>query len=128
VNGATTSTNVGIGTTTPTASLDNSGTFKMGVNGTVNKNIISFAGTLSGTTVPGLAGSTDLTVTIPTANEPTTTQATVEISPSFDLPDGVSIASARLSATDTVKIRFANTNIAAATLSSTTVYITIHEF
>jgi hypothetical protein len=154
VNGATACTNVGIGTTTPIAALDDSGTFKMGVKGTINKNIISFAGTLSGTSIPAgvttistsgitiitttvvqsvnnptfAAGSTDLTVTIPTTDQPTTTQATVEVSPSFDLPDGVSIASTRLSAVDTVKIRFVNANTTAATLSDTSVYITIHEF
>ncbi len=139
-----TSTNVGIATSTPntSAALDVNAKFKLGDIGTVNKNVVSFASTLGTTaiaagtggpifitgTVTFTASVTDVTLTIPSsANYLTSTQATVEISPSFDLPTGVSIASARMISTSQVKVRFVNASTTAQTISGQ-LYVTINEF
>jgi hypothetical protein len=148
-NGATTSqnnalilgnssVNVGIATSTPStsASLDVNGNFKFGDIGTVNKNIVSFAYTLGTTGLAAgsfgvssfAASSTDVTVTIPSAsNYLTSTRATVTVSPGFDFPASVSIASARMISTTQLKIRFVNASTTAANISGS-LYITINEF
>ncbi|MBS1567614.1 MAG: hypothetical protein JST39_24740 [Bacteroidetes bacterium] len=143
--------NVGIATTSPAAKLDAAGTFKLGAKGTAEKNLTSFtfttsattlnAGTASGSTTVGAlggtfpvtvtysAGATDVLVTIPAANQPTTTQATVNVSPGFDLPAGISIAWARLISTTQVRIRFLNASTTAQSISaSQSIYISITEF
>jgi len=140
------SVNVGIGTSTPntSAKLDVNGSFKLGSTGTVTKNSISFSVSVSSTTIAapttsiltilGLnvlgsyaAGVTDVTVTIPSSSYPSGTQGTVVVSPAFDLPGSVAIASARLISTSQVKIRFLNAGSASQSLSGT-LYITITEF
>ena len=140
----TSTTNVGIATSTPntTAALDVNAKFKLGDVGTVNKNVVSFSSALGTTgiaagiggsivfagTVTFTASSTDITVTIPAAaNYLTSTQATVTVSPNFDLPTGVSIASARMISTSQVKIRFVNATTTAQTIAGN-LYITINEF
>ncbi|MET0466591.1 MAG: hypothetical protein ABW007_25760 [Chitinophagaceae bacterium] len=132
--------NVGVGTTTPTAVMDVAGTYKNGAKGTVQKNTISFeAATASNTSlgsatlvVVGLGyapAETDFNFTIPAANQPTSTRATVTVSFDRDLPANVSISAARLTSTTNVKIRLANAGTAAQTLASgTKFYITITEF
>jgi hypothetical protein len=139
-----TSVNVGIRTSTPstTAGLDVNANFKLGDVGTVNKNVVSFASTLASTslaagtggtifyigTVTFQASSTDVTVTIPSSvNYLTSTRATVTVSPAFDLPAGVSIASARMISTSQMKIRFVNATTDAQTISGS-LYVTINEF
>ena len=136
---------VGINTTTPAAQLDVAGTYKLGATGTANKNVISFAYTLpSAVTVPagtasvvilGLgpvsytSGTVDVSPAIPSSTQPSSTRATVSVSPDQDLPANVSIASARLSAATTVKIRFHNGSTTATTLpAGMNLYITITEF
>ena len=134
--------NVGIGTTAAQAPLDVNVNFKAGAKGTVEKNIVSFATTLSTTAIAAGTGgtiilggvvtysaiATDVTVTIPSAaNYLTSTQATVAVSPAFDLPSGVSIAYARLTSSSQVKIRFMNASTTAQSISGT-LYITITEF
>jgi hypothetical protein len=140
----TSTTNVGIATSTPntTAALDVNGKFKLGDVGTVNKNIVSFSSTLGSTslaagtgglifyigTVTFTASSTDVIVTVPSAtNYLTSTRATVTVSPAFDLPTGVSIASARMISTSQVRIRFVNATTDAQAISGN-LYITITEF
>ncbi|MEO8710678.1 MAG: hypothetical protein ABI405_01075 [Parafilimonas sp.] len=155
-NGATTSqtnalvlgnssANVGIGTSTPNTNtkLDVSGFYKLGSNGTVTKNSISFSSTVSSTTintqyttvtvfltpnVVTLNGNTnyvDVTFTLP--NAATNTQATVIVSPGFDLPDDIVIAFARLTSTTQGKVRFMNLGAAARTFSGT-IYVTVTDF
>ncbi|HEX5151928.1 MAG TPA: hypothetical protein VFW07_10790 [Parafilimonas sp.] len=136
--------NVGIATTTPNtgARLDVAGTYKMGASGTVSKNTVMFASALASTAIPAgtggnivlggvvafTASSTDITVTIPSnSNYLTSTQAAVNVSPSFDLPVGVSIASARMISTSQVKIRFVNATTTAYNISGS-LYISINEF
>lgn len=135
------SVHVGIATSTPstTASLDVNAKFKLGDIGTVNKNVVSFASTFGSTTISAGSGSTsfgfnftasstDITITIPSSsNYLTSTQATVSVSPSFDLPTGVSIASARMISASQLKVRLVNATTTAQTISGT-LYVTINEF
>ncbi|MCG2614030.1 hypothetical protein LZZ85_07045 [Terrimonas sp. NA20] len=132
--------NVGVGTTTPTASMDVAGTYKNGAKGTVQKNTISFEAATSGNTSLGSAtlvvvglgyapAETDFNFTIPAANQPTSTRATVTVSFDRDLPANISISAARLTSTTNVKIRLANAGTAGQTLANgTKFYITITEF
>ena len=136
---ATSSGKIGVGTAVPTAKLDVAGTFKLGAAGTVNKNQVSFAAAVpASTTAPASAmsvvlpnsytpGIKDITIAIPTGNQPTTTQATVVVTPNFDLPGTVSIAFARLSATNQIKVRFINASTAAQAITGT-LYFTVTEF
>jgi hypothetical protein len=140
---------IGVGTTTPKANLDVNGAFKLGASGTVEKNVVSFAYTppadatvTAGTAITAIIAATgsqysvtfssgiyDMTIPIPGSITLSGTQATVTVSPSADLPTNVSIASARLGSTSTVKIRFINSSTGAQTLpTSTSYYITITEF
>lgn len=131
--------NVGVANTAPTAKLDVGGTYKMGAKGSVNKNEISFSAAIPASTVLpngqlvvlGLgygAGSLDVNFTIPSTNLPTSTQATVVATPAFDLPNYVSIAFARLTSVNTVKVRFMNNSSAGTIALSGNLYFTITEF
>ena len=129
------SNNVGIHTTTPQANLDVNGNFKLGQQGTVTKNIISFAQNVgniyfnAGTILFYSADSTVVNVSIPVGSQPTTTQAVVMVSPNKDLPPAVSIAYARLTSTSNVKVVFVNASSSSALqVSNLTLYITIIEF
>ncbi|MBB4805016.1 hypothetical protein HNP38_000288 [Chryseobacterium defluvii] len=130
---------VGINTTTPnaSASLDANGAYKLGSTGTVNKNMISFSATVnnninSGTSafLGGLSASRvlDIDITVPAANRPTSTQAVVNVSPAFDLPGSVSIASARLTSVSNVRVRFLNNDVSNSQTISGTLYVKINEF
>jgi hypothetical protein len=133
---------VAINTTTPNSStkLDVSGAVKLGAKGTVEKNVISFEISFaSNTTVPGASmntlfstfspGALETTVTIPAANTPTTTRGSVSISADQDLPSNVSIASARISSTTGVKVRFLNSGTGNQTIpAGLKLYVTITEF
>lgn len=134
--------NIAMGVTTTTAKLDVNGTYKTGAKGTINKNQISFAGSIPVNTQ--IAGATlvilslgyaptaaEYTFTVPTANAPTSTQASVSVSFGADLPASCTLAFARLQLISTVysvKIRILNHGTATATFAATPVYITITEF
>lgn len=135
--------NIAMGVTNTTAKLDVNGTFKLGVKGNVNKNQISFAGSISaGTTINaatlvviGLGYNptqAEYTFTIPaSANYPTSLQASVAVSFGADLPANCTLAFARLQLISTVysvKIRILNHGTSTATFVATPVYITITEF
>lgn len=131
---------VGINTSTPNASsrLDVNGTFKLGTTGTVNKNVINFSTSVNNSISSGdstfltgafnSSGILDVNVAIPVANRPTSTQAVVSVSPNFDLPGAVSIASARLTSPSNVRIRFMNTDRNNAQTIVGTLFVTISEF
>lgn len=134
--------NVGIGTTSPAVGtkLDVVGSVKIGAAGNAVKNMVTAVTTFSSTQTVGAAalntlnatltpGSLDITYTLPAANTLSSSQATVQASPSFDLPTGVSIASARMISATQVKVRFLNSSTTARTLSSgSSLYLTITEF
>ena len=132
--------NVGIATLAPTAKLDAAGTFKLGAKGSVNKNLFSFdytstgAISLPGATIGALASSytvtnTDVLWTVPTASQPTGTRATVTLTPAFDLPSGIVIASARMISTTQVKVRFINTGTTNQSIPNASLfYFTINEY
>ena len=126
--------NIGLNTTTPSANLDVNGTFKLGNLGSVNKNIVNFSASITGATIPtGFSAITivgisvisfntnndyvDVTITTPSTF--TTAQGVVFASPASgnNLPNGVSIASAKLSSPTQVKIRFLNSSTSAQTVS-----------
>lgn len=107
---------MGIGTAVPTANLDAAGTFKLGGNGTVQKNIINFSATLVSTVltvgngngaVPAIAY---ILFDIPgtASSHPTSTRTTVVVSPAFSFPNFGIISSTRLISTTQVEVKFIN--------------------
>lgn len=136
--------NIAIGITSTTAKMDVNGTYKLGANGTINKNQISFASTIPSSTSIGGAtlvilglvytpASRDLTFDIPVTNTPTSTQATVAVSFGADLPASVSVAFARVqlnAGVYQVKMRLLNSGTTTTGTFSTAVpvYFTITEF
>ncbi|MBL0145107.1 MAG: hypothetical protein IPP48_04490 [Chitinophagaceae bacterium] len=103
VNGSPTSASVGIGTTTPTARLDVANTFKLGSVGSINNSMIRANVVID---VGSIAANSELDVLVTIANISAFTA--VSVSPSADIEAGVSIEWARVSAANTVKIRFRN--------------------
>jgi hypothetical protein len=128
---------VGIGASAPIAKLDAAGTFKLGTTGTVNKNQINFASTLATSTVTAgsvntitstfTSGVKDITITIPAATQPSTSQGTVVVTPNFDLPTNVSIAFARLISATQIRVRFINSGTGTQTIVGT-LYCSVTEF
>ncbi|MGB4845976.1 MAG: hypothetical protein WBP16_16030 [Ferruginibacter sp.] len=94
---------VGINTNTPAATIDVAGSFKMGTSGTVNSAIIK---TVVAINVGLVTANSFLDVDIAVANA--STAGAVSISPSADLPAGITIASARVSAAGNVRMRLWN--------------------
>jgi trimeric autotransporter adhesin len=103
INGATTSTNVGVGTTMPAASLHVNSDFILGANSAVLSNILK---TTEAFDIPSLAGGATTTATFTVTNAGI--NGVVYISPASDLASGIMIASARVSAANTVEIKFSN--------------------
>jgi len=131
--------NVGVGTTTPSAKLDVSGSVKLGANGSVLNNIVTTEYSfIVGASVPAATGmdimgvlsftpgSTDVTITVPTLNS---TRGTVSISFDTDLPASVSVAWARVISTTQVKVRFLNSSTSLQMIPlGTKAYITVIDF
>jgi trimeric autotransporter adhesin len=103
INGATANCSVGIGTTAPTARLDVAANFKLGNVGTINTSMIRTAVIVD---VPNIAANNELDVLVTVAN--ISTSAPVAVTPNGDIEAGISISWARISALNTVKIRFRN--------------------
>ncbi len=103
INGATANCSVGIGTTTPTARLDVASTFKLGAAGTVNNSIIKINVVVD---VPNIVANSETDVLVTIAN--ISAFAPVSVSPTVDIESGVSIQWARVSAANTIKIRYRN--------------------
>lgn len=133
--------NIAMGITTTTAKLDVNGTYKLGPKGTINKNQMSFAATISAGSIAAaqlvvlgigyVPTALDLTYNIPTANAPTSTQATVAVSFGADLPANCSVAFARVILSGSVyqvKLRILNHGTVTATFAATPVYFTVTEF
>ena len=96
---------VGIGTTVPAARLDVAADFKLGTSGSVNNALIKSTQNIDVGSIPANS-ELDITVAVASAN---TSNSAVFVSPEADIEAGVVIAWARVSAANTVKIRFRNT-------------------
>jgi hypothetical protein len=129
---------VGIATISPNTNtkLDVNGAVKLGTNGNVINNVLAFEYTFpSNQSVTGgtagtntfTSGTTDITITLPaTLNS---TRATVSVSPNFDLPSGVVMASAYATATTTIRVRFVNASTGTGTITTgSKLYITVTDF
>ena len=112
--------NTGINTTTPAAILDANGTFKLGTVGTVNSAIIKVAATIDVGSVPA-GGELDVVATVANAN----TTGVVSISPVVNLPSGLIIAWARVSALGSITIRYRNLTGSAIDPPSTGYFIAV---
>jgi hypothetical protein len=113
---------VGIGTTTPTASLDINGSVKVGATGSIIKRIIKVTITKD---LPEIGNAASSLQTFAIAN--TTVGSSVMVSPSADLPDGIEIAYARVSAPGTVTVKFKNSTAASIDPPEMDFYITVIE-
>lgn len=113
--------NIGIGTTTPAATLDVSGTFKMGAAGTALSGMIktSFSVTDNGGFGQGTTKVINVTVSGVSQN------ATIILNPRSAMTGGISIAYARASAANTITIGFANTALLGSALGTVTFDVTI---
>lgn len=121
--------NVGIGTSTPNKSskLDVNGGFKLGGKGSVQKNMISFKnGENLGTLNP--EGSTILEITIPEKLRPSSTNATLVVTPNNSMNDAIHIAWTKLKSTSVVRIKLVNTSETTFYSPYVVFYITINEF
>lgn len=119
VNGGT-NTKVGIGTTTPTATLDVSGRFKLGADGSVLFGIIKQTADAN---VPSINASSDYAQTFTVTGAEI--GSTVMVSPASQLPAGVIIAYARANAADTVTVVFTNTAAVARDPAQMNYYISV---
>lgn len=125
--------NVGIGTSTPNVNtkLDVYGQYKLGERGTVNKNQISFE-TWPGVSVNNLPSgkSTTMNITIPPALIPSSTRATIVVTPAGDFAGNAtfSISNPRMTSTSNITINLTNISGNAESLNSSHFYVTINEF
>lgn len=95
---------VGIGTTNPQATLDVGNSFKLGANGSVLNGMFKTSVTITDNT--DIYYNQSLTKTITVTN--TTVNATVIVNPRGTLANGLGIAWAHASASNTVQINFTN--------------------
>lgn len=96
---------VGISTAAPAATLDVAADFKLGATGSVNNALIKSTQNIDVASIPA---NSELDVTVTVTNAITSNSA-VFVSPVADIEAGIVIAWARVSAANTVKIRFRNT-------------------
>ncbi|MFI2744514.1 hypothetical protein ACG2LH_17395 [Zhouia sp. PK063] len=139
---------VGIGTNTPSEKLQINGSIKI-VDGTQGNGKIllsdangkaSWASTSSLTagnsftisknlgTITSGGGSNIISITIPTANIPSSTSATLVITPENGLDDNVFIAWAKLQNTSTIRVKFINTGSTSIYNPYVKFYVKINEF
>jgi hypothetical protein len=111
---------VGIGTYSPDAKLDVSGTVILGNNGTVITNMIKATMNVN---LASVAANSSLIQTFTVAN--VVTSSTVSISPAIALADGLLIAYARASAANTIEVKFTNVTGVAIDPGAMNYYITV---
>lgn len=125
--------NIGIGTATPniTAKLDVNGSYKLGINGSVQKSQISFEvwPSVSINNLPA-SKSTTLDIPVPPGFYPSATRATITVTPASDFAGNntFSISNPRLTSTSNITINLTNIAGNAESLYSAHFYITINEF
>lgn len=125
--------NVGIGTSTPntTARLDVSGAYKMGNQGTVHKNQISFE-VWPAVSIHNLpcSKSTTMNIAIPASMLPSSTKATITVTPAADFAGNstFAISNPRMTSTSNITINLTNISANAESLYSSHFYVIINEF
>ncbi len=125
--------NVGIGTSTPntTARLDVNGQYKLGIQGTVQKNQISFEvwPVVSIHNLPS-GKSVTMNIAIPSTMLPGSTKATITVTPAADFTgnSAFSISNPRMTSTSNITINLTNITSNAESLYSSHFYVTINEF
>ena len=112
--------NVGIGTYSPDAKLDVKGNFKLGSGGSILTNIIKASISKN---LPSIAAGASITELFTVTGA--LIDGSVMISPDIALTDGLVIAYARVSAANTVEVKFLNNSAATINLASTTFHITV---
>jgi hypothetical protein len=113
--------NVGIGTSTPAATLDVSGSYKLGAAGTVLTNMIKTSVTVTDNNSFYYTSTETATATVTGA----TVGATVIISPRTAMPATIGIAYARISSANTLTIGFITGDVTAHTLGTMTFDVTV---
>lgn len=96
--------NVGIGSAVPSAKLDVGADFKLGAAGSIQNALIKTTQNIDVNNIAA-GGELDITVAVPNAG---INNSAVFVSPATDIEPGILIAWARVSAINTVKIRFRN--------------------
>jgi hypothetical protein len=112
--------NVGIGTNSPSRTLDVNGNARIGTNGTTITNIINATITLD---LPNIASGTYSKQTF-TVNG-AATNSTAFISPQNELTDGLIICYVRVSAANTVEVKLRNLSGSGINMASMNWYITV---
>jgi hypothetical protein len=112
---------VGIATTSPTATMDIAGTFKLGSSGTVLNNLIKGSITVNDATTFNYTSTLTVTATVSGA----TVNGTVIVNPRSSLPAGIGLAWSRVSAANTVTIAFTNTDVTSKAVGNIIFDVTI---
>ncbi|MCW3127467.1 MAG: hypothetical protein JWO03_3125 [Bacteroidetes bacterium] len=112
---------VGIGTTSPAAKLDVSGTYKLGSSGTVLTNMIKTSVSITDNNDFSYINTETATATVTGA----TANATVILNPRSALPTGISIAWVRVSSANTITVGFTNSDTTPRALGSVTFDVTV---
>jgi hypothetical protein len=112
---------VGIGTTSPTATMDVAGTFKLGSSGTVMNSMIKGSVAINDFTSFNYTSTLTVTATVTGA----AVNGSVMVNPRSSLPAGVGIAWARVSSVNTLTIAFTNTDVTSKSIGSITLDVTI---
>lgn len=126
--------NVGIGTNTPNTNtkIDVSGSYKLGTNGSIQKNLISFEVQtgVSFVDIPA-NGVNYIDFNIPNTSQPSSTRVTVTVSPSNnsnEFNNNFAVVSSRLISTSQVRVYFMNISNAPANVYYMNLYLTLNEF
>jgi hypothetical protein len=114
---------VGIGTSSPAATLDVSGTYKLGSSGTALNNMIKTSVSISDNTSFSSGTTRQVTATVSGA----TTTGSVIVNPRSALPSGMAIAYSYISSSNTITIGFINTGSSTSAVGSITFDVTVIE-
>ncbi len=124
--------NVGIGTSTPDTNtkIDVSGAYKLGDRGSIQKNQISFEVYTGGANSLNAGETTVFQISIPAGFEPSSTRATITVTPAPDFAGNTTLAisNARMASTSSVKINLTNLTSSPTTLTHGHFYVTINEY
>ena len=112
---------VGIGTTTPSTTLDVSGTYKLGSSGTALNNMIKTSFSINDNTNITVSTTRQVTATVTGA----VANASVILNPRSALPSGITIAYSYISSANTITIGFINTQLSSQAVGSVTFDVTL---